>query len=70
MLTPYVFVGADNNSKIAQTELFAPIATIIKASSDQEAIEMANDTEYGLSSAVFTSDLEKVKHLPCKLTAA
>ncbi|QOJ81668.1 aldehyde dehydrogenase family protein [Bacillus subtilis] len=59
VLTPYVFVGADNNSKIAQTELFAPIATIIKAGSDQEAIDMANDTEYGLSSAVFTSDLEK-----------
>jgi aldehyde dehydrogenase (NAD+) len=59
VLTPYVFTGVDNKSKLAQTELFGPIATVIKAESDEEAIALANDTEHGLSSAIFTSDLEK-----------
>jgi len=59
VLTPYVFVDVDNNSKLAQTELFAPIALIIKAESDEDAVRLAGDTEYGLSSAIFTKDLEK-----------
>jgi aldehyde dehydrogenase (NAD+) len=59
ILTPYVFTNVDNSSKLAQTELFAPIATIIKAESDEEAIAFANETDYGLSSAIFTSDLQK-----------
>lgn len=58
VLTPYVFINVDNASDLAQTELFAPIATIIKVESDEEAIQIANQTEYGLSSAIFTSDLD------------
>jgi aldehyde dehydrogenase (NAD+) len=67
VLTPYVFVDVDHSSKLAQTELFAPIATIIKAETDEEAIAMANDTEYGLSSAVFTSDLERGKEIALQI---
>lgn len=63
ILTPFVFTNVKNSSKLAQTELFAPIATIIKAESDEEAIEFANDTEYGLSSAIFTSDLVRGESL-------
>lgn len=59
ILTPHVFVDVDNDSKLAQTEVFAPIAIMIKAETDEQAIELANRTEYGLSSAIFTSDLEK-----------
>ncbi|GAB7386476.1 aldehyde dehydrogenase family protein [Bacillaceae bacterium] len=59
ILTPYVFTDVDNSSELAQTELFAPIAPIIKAESDERAIELANETEYGLSSAIFTSDLQR-----------
>ncbi|EPR28135.1 Aldehyde dehydrogenase [Geobacillus sp. WSUCF1] len=61
VLTPYVFVDVDPASKLAQTELFAPIAVVIKARTDEEAIAIANQTEYGLSSAIFTSDVEKGK---------
>ncbi|GAD15396.1 aldehyde dehydrogenase family protein [Geobacillus thermoleovorans] len=61
VLTPYVFVDVDPSSKLAQTELFAPIAVVIKAKTDEEAIAIANQTEYGLSSAIFTSDVEKGK---------
>ncbi|QGQ47042.1 aldehyde dehydrogenase family protein [Metabacillus sediminilitoris] len=48
LITPFVFINVDNDSKRAQTELFAPISTIIKAQSDENAIKLANDTEYDL----------------------
>ncbi|MDQ0971882.1 aldehyde dehydrogenase (NAD+) [Neobacillus niacini] len=63
VLTPFVFTDVDNSSRLAQTELFAPIATIIKAQTDSEAIEIANDTTYGLSSSIFTSDLVRGEEL-------
>ncbi|OLN21239.1 aldehyde dehydrogenase [Domibacillus antri] len=59
VLTPFIFTDVKNDGEVAQKELFGPIALIIKADSDEEAITMANDTEAGLSSAIFTSDLEK-----------
>jgi aldehyde dehydrogenase (NAD+) len=67
VLTPYVFTGVQNSSKLAQTELFAPIATIIKAETDEESIALANDTEYGLSSAIFTSDLKHGENLALQI---
>lgn len=67
VLTPYVFTDVDNSSKLAQTELFAPIATIIKATTDNEAIEIANDTTHGLSSSIFTSDLVRGEELALQI---
>lgn len=61
IMTPYVFGNVDNTSEIAQAELFAPIALIIKAASDEEAISFANDTQFGLSSAIFTNNMEKAR---------
>ncbi|WP_339230359.1 aldehyde dehydrogenase family protein [Oceanobacillus sp. FSL K6-2867] len=59
VLTPYVFVDVDNADEIAQTELFSPIVSIIKAKTDNHAIDIANDTIYGLTSSIFTSDIKK-----------
>ena len=59
VLTPSIFIDVKNDGELAQKELFGPIALIIKAENDEEAIKMANDTQAGLSSAIFTSDLEK-----------
>ncbi|WP_100407456.1 aldehyde dehydrogenase family protein [Bacillus solitudinis] len=67
VLSPTIFVDVDNKSKLAQTELFSPIATIIKAESDDHAIEMANDTEFGLSSSIFTEDLSEGEQLGLKI---
>lgn len=67
VLTPFVFTNVNNSSKLAQTELFAPIATIIKAQTDSEAIEIANDTDYGLSSAIFTNDLARGEELALEI---
>jgi len=69
VLTPYVFGNVDNSSEVAQSELFAPIAIFIKASSDDHAIELANDTEQGLSSAIFTTDLTRGEELALSVEA-
>ncbi len=67
VITPYVWVDVDNDSKFAQSELFAPIAVIVKADSDEDAVRMAGETEYGLSSSIFTCDLEKGKRFALQI---
>lgn len=59
VLPPHVFVDVRNDMPIAQEEAFGPIAPIIKVHGEAEALRVANDTEYGLSSAVFTQDKER-----------
>jgi aldehyde dehydrogenase (NAD+) len=56
---PHVFVGVSNQMSIAREELFGPIAPIIEVHGESEALEVANDTEYGLSAAVVTRDVER-----------
>ncbi|WP_297844541.1 aldehyde dehydrogenase family protein [Pseudomonas sp.] len=56
ILPPHVFINVANDSLLAQTEQFCPIAPIIKARDEAEALLLANQTEFGLSSAVFTQD--------------
>ncbi len=50
---PTVFSGVHNSMKIARTEIFGPVLTIIPYETEQEAIEIANDTDYGLAAMVW-----------------
>ena len=59
VLPPHVFVDVKNDMRVAQDEMFGPIAPIIKVNGEAEALRIANETEYGLSSAVFTRDTER-----------
>ena len=56
MLPPHVFVDVTNDMSVAREELFGPVAPIIRVRDEAEALQVANDTEYGLSGAVFTQD--------------
>lgn len=58
VLPPHVVLG-NNRSATAREEVFGPVATIIPADDAEHALQLANDTEYGLSSAVFTGNLER-----------
>ncbi len=69
VITPFIFGNVKNDSKLAQTELFSPIVSLIKASSDEEAIRIANDTEYGLVASVFTSDLTRGEEIAVQIEA-
>ena len=59
VLPPHVFVDVKNDMQVAQDEMFGPIAPIIKVNGEAEALRIENETEYGLSSAVFTRDTER-----------
>jgi acyl-CoA reductase-like NAD-dependent aldehyde dehydrogenase len=58
-IEPTVFAGVDNGSIIAREEIFGPVLSVIPADSEEQAIEIANDTIYGLNSSVFTNDPER-----------
>jgi acyl-CoA reductase-like NAD-dependent aldehyde dehydrogenase len=55
---PTVFSDVDTKMTIAQEEIFGPVLSIIPVDSEAEAIEVANDSKYGLSGAVWAEDLE------------
>ncbi|HEY9577591.1 MAG TPA: aldehyde dehydrogenase family protein, partial [Pseudobacillus sp.] len=56
-IKPTVFENVSRDTKIAREEIFGPVIALFKVSSYDEAIEMANDTEYGLSAAICTNNL-------------
>jgi succinate-semialdehyde dehydrogenase/glutarate-semialdehyde dehydrogenase len=57
--TPTVLSGVTPGMDIAQQEIFGPVATLIKFSTDDEAVRIANDTPYGLAAYFFTNDIAR-----------
>ena len=51
--------NVDNHATIAREEIFGPVLSVIPAESEAAAIEIANDTVYGLNASVFTNDVER-----------
>jgi len=66
---PGVLTGVSPDSPSYKEELFGPVATVYRVSSEDEAVEMANDTPFGLGSYVFTSDAEQAKRVADKIDA-
>jgi len=54
---PTLFDNVDNKSRLAQEEVFGPVAAVIGFDTDEEAIDLANDSPFGLSGSVWSSDL-------------
>jgi 1-pyrroline-5-carboxylate dehydrogenase len=59
-IAPTVFADVAPNARLAQEEIFGPVLAIIKSSSFDEALAIANNTEYGLTGAIYTSSREKL----------
>lgn len=66
-IAPTVIETSTTQCRINQEEVFGPLVTITKFSSEQEAIEMANDVPYGLSATVWTSNLDRTMRVSKKL---
>ena len=64
---PTVFVDVDNKMEIARTEIFGPVLSVIPFETEDEAIEIANDTPYGLTNYIQTKDQEKARRVAKKL---
>lgn len=66
---PTVLVDVPKDSDIAQQEIFGPVAPLIRVQSDEEALDLANATEFGLIGYIYTRDLAKGLRLSAKLQA-
>ena len=61
-MEPTLFIDGDNKSRINQEEMFGPIACVIPAKSLDHSLEIANDTDFGLSSGIITKSLAKAEY--------
>jgi aldehyde dehydrogenase (NAD+) len=68
-ITPTIFTGVKPNMKIYREEVFGPFVVIASFKSEDDALEMANDTTYGLGSAVFTKDLTRAHRVAKRIEA-
>jgi aldehyde dehydrogenase (NAD+) len=58
-VSPTVFADVDNSARIAQEEIFGPVLAIIAYDTERQAIDIANDSEFGLGGTVWSTDHER-----------
>ncbi len=61
-LSPALLIGANNAMRIAREEIFGPVACVIRVKDYDEALALANDTEFGLASGIVTTSLKHATH--------
>ena len=62
-MRPTLLVNVNNKMRVAQEEIFGPVAVIIKFKTEEEVIAMANDSVFGLAGAVWTKDINRAMHV-------
>jgi aldehyde dehydrogenase (NAD+) len=58
-IEPTVFAGVEPGMRIAQEEIFGPVAAVIRFKDEDEAVQLANGTKYGLAAGVWTADIRR-----------
>ena len=59
VVPPHIFTEVTREMDLSRNEVFGPLVGIIRAKDEEDALSIANDSMYGLSSAVFTADMQK-----------
>ena len=68
-VSPTIYTGVRNDMRIAREEIFGPVACVIPFDDEEEAIRIANDTEYGLAAGIWTRDLARAHRVAGRLEA-
>ena len=66
---PTIFTNVSSRMRIAQEEVFGPVLAVIRFRDEEEAVQIANDTRYGLAAGLWTRDLTRALRLEPRLTA-
>lgn len=66
---PTVFANASNQMRIAREEIFGPVAALIPFDGEEQAIEIANDTSYGLTAGLWSQDIGRAHRVAAKIRA-
>lgn len=69
VIAPHIFADVDPESSLAKDETFGPVLPIIKARDGAHALELANSTEFGLSSAVYSQNIDRATSFARKIVA-
>jgi succinate-semialdehyde dehydrogenase / glutarate-semialdehyde dehydrogenase len=67
ILQPTIVTGLPHDAKVNREELFGPVVPVFSFSSDEQAVQLANETPFGLGASVWTSDMERAGSMAAKL---